>query len=219
MATTKTIVEKVKSLQKQKFSNLKVSTLPAFYDKKGYIQSLSNSISETIKNIEFDYLLFSYHGLPERHIKKSDVTNSHCKINTSCCITDSAAHQFCYRHQCFETTRQIAEQLQLKEGTYGNSFQSRLGFDSWLQPYTDRTIEKLGLQGVKKLVVITPAFVSDCIETLEEIAMQGKELFYEVGGEEFTVVPCLNNRDDWANTLINWIEKWRIIDTSKAIAK
>jgi ferrochelatase len=218
MATTLTITEKIKQLQKEKFKQLDITTLPAFYNDKKYIQVLSKSISETLEKTAYDYILFSYHGLPERHIRKSDVTQTHCKINDACCNTPSPAHAFCYRHQCLETTRLVAEKLDLKPGTYGNSFQSRLGFDAWLQPYTDRTIEKLGLKGKKKLIVVTPAFVSDCIETLEEIAMQGKELFKEVGGEEFTVIPCLNDRDDWAETLVDWIEKWRIVNTKEAIA-
>ena len=115
-------------------------------------------------------------------------------------------------------TKNIAEKLQLKEGTYSTSFQSRLGFDPWLQPYTDRTIERMGKAGIKKMVIVTPAFVSDCLETLEEIAMEGKEIFEEVGGEEFTTIPCLNDRDDFATLLAHWIEQWRIVDVETAIA-
>ena len=96
----------------------------------------------------------------------------------------------------------------LEKGTFSVSFQSRLGFDPWLQPYTDRTIEKMGLNGVKNLAIVTPAFVSDCLETLEEIAMEGKEIFEEVGGEEFTVVPCLNDREDWVKMLARWVDEW-----------
>ena len=169
---------------------------------------LGTSISESLKGVEFDHLLFSYHGVPKRHIRKSDITKSHCKIDGSCCQTPSAAHQFCYRHQCYETTKLVAEYLGLEKGKYSVSFQSRLGFDPWLQPYTDRTIERKGLEGVKNLAIVTPAFVSDCLETLEEIAMEGKELFEEAGGEKFTVVPCLNDRDDWVRVLSRWIDEW-----------
>ena len=105
--------------------------------------------------------------------------------------------------------------MNLNEGTYSTTFQSRLGFDPWLRPYTDRTIENMGLKGVKNLAVITPAFVSDCLETLEEIAMEGEEIFHEVGGQEFTVVPCLNDREDWAELLASWIETWQIKDLKK----
>ncbi len=218
MATTQTIEAYVASIKTHSFKHLKIKTLAPFYAKKDYINTLSNSILDHIKTIDYDYILFSYHGLPERHIRKTDTTQSHCKINDSCCQKPSPAHHHCYRHQCLETTRLVATQLQLKEGSYGTSFQSRLGFDEWLKPYTDRTIEKLGLNNTKKLVVVTPAFVSDCLETLEEIALQGKDLFTQVGGEQFTVVPCLNDRDDWVETLVKWIEKWRIVNLDTAIA-
>ena len=152
--------------------------------------------------------MFSYHGVPERHIRKRDITKSHCKIDKSCCITPSPAHEFCYRHQCLEVTRLVAEKLNLVPGTYSSSFQSRLGFDPWLQPPTDLTIERLGKQGVKKMAVVTPAFVSDCLETLEEIAMEGEEIFHEVGGKEFTTIPCLNDDDEFVAILTNWINDW-----------
>lgn len=208
MATTETITVLADELQQQYFPNIKISSLPAFYNKEAYINILSNSINEEIKDLDYEHLLFSYHGVPERHIKKQDITKSHCKIDGSCCHTPSEAHQYCYRHQCYETTKQVAKKLQLEEGTYSTSFQSRLGFDPWLQPYTDRTIERLGLEGTKKMAIVTPAFVSDCLETLEEIAMEGKELFKEVGGQEFTTVACLNDRDDWAKLLGEWINDW-----------
>lgn len=218
MATTETIDVKVAELQKQFFPDLKIESLSAFYKKPAYIEVLSRSIAEKLEGLDYDHLLFSYHGVPERHIKKSDITRSHCKIDSSCCQTPSPAHQFCYRHQCYETTRRVAEELQLKKGTYSTSFQSRLGFDPWLQPYTDRTIERMGKSGIQKMVIVTPAFVSDCLETLEEIAMEGAEIFHEVGGKQFTTIPCLNDRDDFAQLLANWIEEWRIVDIETAIA-
>ncbi|MBT8255378.1 MAG: ferrochelatase [Bacteroidia bacterium] len=218
MATTETINVKVAELQQQHFPQLEITSLPAFYHRPAYIEVLSRSIREHLEGLDYEHLLFSYHGVPERHIRKSDITKSHCKIDHSCCVTPSAAHQFCYRHQCFETTRMVAEALKLKEGTYSTSFQSRLGFDPWLQPYTDRTIERMGKAGIKKMAIVTPAFVSDCLETLEEIAMEGEEIFHEVGGKEFTTIPCLNDRDDFADLLATWIEEWRIIDLKTAIA-
>ena len=209
MATTETITVLANELRVSKFPNIKITSLPAFYDKEDYINVLSNSIAEYLKEKDYDHLLFSYHGVPERHIKKRDVTRSHCKINGECCNTPSRAHEFCYRHQCYEVTKQVAKSLNLKEGTYSTSFQSRLGFDPWLQPYTDRTIERLGNEGIKNMAIVTPAFVSDCLETLEEIAMEGMEIFHEVGGDKFTTVPCLNDRDDWASILVKWINEWK----------
>lgn len=208
MATTETILVLAEELRKKHFPGMQFTSVPAFYNHEDYIRVLGTSISESLKGVSFDHLLFSYHGVPERHIRKSDITKSHCKINDTCCQTPSAAHQFCYRHQCYETTRLVAEYLGLKKEQYSVSFQSRLGFDPWLQPYTDRTIERKGLEGIKNLAIVTPAFVSDCLETLEEIAMEGKEIFEEVGGEKFTVVPCLNDRDDWVRVLARWIDEW-----------
>ena len=208
MATTETILVLAEQLRQKHFPEMKFTSVPAFYNHPDYIRVLGNSIQERLQNLNFEHLLFSYHGVPERHIRKSDITNSHCKIDGSCCQTASSAHQFCYRHQCYETTRLVAEYLNLKEGTYSVSFQSRLGFDPWLKPYTDRTIERFGKQGIKKMAIVTPAFVSDCLETLEEIAMEGEEIFHEVGGKEFTVVPCLNDREDWVKMLSRWVDEW-----------
>lgn len=208
MATTETILVKAEEVRQEFFPQLKISDLPAFYNDPEYIEVLANSIARHFNGKTYDHVLFSYHGVPERHIKKSDITKSHCKIDGSCCVTPSKAHQFCYRHQCFEVTRLVAEKLQLKEGTYSTSFQSRLGFDPWLQPYTDRTIERLGKNGIKNLALVTPAFVSDCLETLEEIAMEGQEIFHEVGGQDYTTVPCLNDDPEWVNLLTKWINHW-----------
>ena len=208
MATIETILVLAEEIRKEHFPNLKISDLKAFYNRKDYIEVLSNSIAGHLENCNYDHLLFSYHGVPERHIRKRDITKSHCKIDQSCCITTSPAHEFCYRHQCLEVTRLVAEKLNLKPGKYSSSFQSRLGFDPWLQPPTDLTIERMGKQGIKNMAVVTPAFVSDCLETLEEIAMEGEEIFHEMGGKEFTTIPCLNDDKEFVTLLSNWINEW-----------
>lgn len=208
MATTETILVLAEEIRKEHFPNLKISDLKAFYNREDYIDVLSNSIEKHLKNNPFEHLLFSYHGVPERHIRKRDITKSHCKIDKSCCVTASPAHEFCYRHQCLEVTRLVAEKLNLKEGTYSTSFQSRLGFDPWLKPATDLTIERLGKQGIKNMAVVTPAFVSDCLETLEEIAMEGQDIFHEMGGQKFSTVPCLNDDEPFVNLLSKWINEW-----------
>lgn len=208
MATTETITVLAENIRRKKFPDLEIEAFDPFYHREDYIKVLANSISEYLKDKTWDHLLFSYHGVPERHIYKSDITQSHCKIDSSCCSTPSDSHSFCYRHQCFATTNKIAEALQLNEDQYSNSFQSRLGKDIWLQPYTDQTLSNLAKQGVKHLAVVTPAFTCDCLETLEEIAMEGKKLFLEEGGEQFHTIPCLNDRDDWSETLSQWINHW-----------
>ncbi|TJY34701.1 ferrochelatase [Pontimicrobium aquaticum] len=208
MATTETILVLAEEIQKQYFPQVKLDSVKAFYNKPDYIKVLSNSIKKHLEGKDYDHLLFSYHGVPERHIKKRDITKSHCKIDGSCCITPSKAHEFCYRHQCLEVTRLVAKHLQLEDNSYSSSFQSRLGFDPWLQPYTDRTIERLGKEGIKNMAIVTPAFVSDCLETLEEIAMEGQEIFHEVGGKDFTTIPCLNDDEEFVDLLSNWINNW-----------
>ncbi|WP_075341297.1 ferrochelatase [Tenacibaculum agarivorans] len=209
MATTETILVLAEKLRKEHFPDMKLTDLPAFYNKKEYISALSNSIKEYLSDKEYDHILFSYHGVPERHIRKSDITKSHCKIDGSCCNTQSAAHNYCYRHQCFQTTKNVIAELGLDENDVTTTFQSRLGVDPWLQPYTDRTIiKKAEKDGIKKLAIVTPAFVSDCLETLEEIAMEGKEEFIEAGGDEFYTVPCLNDNEEWVDALTKWINEF-----------
>lgn len=208
MATTETILVLAERIRTEHFPNLKITDLKPFYNQKAYIDVLSTSIKRHLKHHPSDYVLFSYHGVPERHIYKRDITKSHCKIDRSCCTTPSPAHEFCYRHQCLEVTRLVAETLNLEAGTYSTSFQSRLGFDPWLKPATDLTLERLGKQGIQSLAVVTPAFVSDCLETLEEIAMEGQNIFLEMGGRTFTMIPCLNDDNDFVDLLSKWIKDW-----------
>ncbi len=208
MASTVTIFVLAEELRKKHYPKMVFSEFPAFYNRKDYIQNLADSIKKSLKDFEFDHLLFSYHGIPERHIRKTDVTKSHCKIDATCCQTPSPAHQFCYRHQCYETTKQVVEILGLKPEQYSQTFQSRLAGDKWLTPYTDVEINKMPEKGIKKLAVVTPAFVSDCLETLEEIGMEANHEFKVHGGEEFFAVPCLNDSVEWCDTVANWIADW-----------
>ena len=216
MATTETILVLAETIRKEHFPQLAIQDLKAFYNNTNYIKVLSNSVAKHLEGKDYEHLLFSYHGVPERHIRKSDITKSHCKIDGSCCATASPAHEFCYRHQCKEVTRLVGQALNLKEGSFSTSFQSRLGFDPWLQPYTDRTIERLGKEGIKKMAIVTPAFVSDCLETLEEIAMEGEEIFHEMGGKDFMTIPCLNDDKEFVDLLSGWINEWALSETVTA---
>ena len=208
MATTETILVLADQLQQEFFPHMNLESLPPFYNNPEYIKVLSESIKSYLKGKDYEHLLFSYHGIPERHIRKSDITKSHCKMDKSCCSTPSEAHAYCYKHQCVEVTRLVGEYLKLDPDAFSTSFQSRLGFDPWLRPYTDRTIERLGKEGIKNMAIVTPAFVSDCLETLEEIAMEGEEIFHEAGGKNFTTIPCLNDNSEWVKLLAKWIEEW-----------
>ena len=209
MASTTTILVLAEELRKKHFPEMKFTIVPAFYNKPDYIKALANSIKKHLGNYDYDHLLFSYHGIPERHIRKTDITKSHCKIDGSCCNTPSPAHEFCYRHQCYETTKQVVKLLEIPEGKYSQTFQSRLAGDKWLEPYTDIEINKMPEKGIKKLAVVTPAFVSDCLETLEEIAMEANHQFKEHGGEEFMAIPCMNDEDEWCEVVANWIKDFQ----------
>ena len=209
MASTTTIVVLAEELRVKYFPEMTFTNVPAFYNKPDYIQALANSIKKHLENFDYDHLLFSYHGIPKRHIRKTDITKSHCKIDGSCCNTPSPAHEFCYRHQCYETTKQVVKLLGIPEGKYSQTFQSRLAGDKWLTPYTDVEINKMPEKGIQKLAVVTPAFVADCLETLEEIAMEANEQFLHHGGKEFMAVPCLNDEDEWCGVVANWIEEFK----------
>lgn len=209
MATTETIEVLAEELRKKHFANMTITSMPAFYNRQEYIDALATSIQTHLDQNEWDHILFSYHGVPERHIYKSDTTKSHCKIDGSCCNTPSVAHQHCYRHQCLETTKQVVEKLNIPEGKYTNTFQSRLGPDKWLQPPTDKTVNQLAENGIKHLAVVTPAFVADCLETLEEIGMEARDEFLHHGGTSFKTIPCLNDNDAFIDALVTWITTWQ----------
>ena len=209
MSSTETVLVKAEEIRKEFYPNIKTTEIPHFYNEPRYIKAMSDNIKNHLKDFEYDHILFSYHGIPERHIFKTDPTKKHCKLDKSCCEKPSIAHETCYRHQCFETTKEIVKALDLKEGTYSNSFQSRLLKDPWLKPYTDFEFDRIPKEeGKRKMAVVTPAFVSDCLETLEEIAMEGKEQFLEGGGTDYKHIPCMNDNDDWVKVMNTWIDEW-----------
>lgn len=207
MSSYETVVEKVKDEVKTNFPHLKIKTVKPFYKEKNYIDLLCNKIKATIDKIDYDHILFSYHGIPISHLKISDPTNSHCYKVKNCCSVHSKAHEFCYKHQVIETTEAVINKLKIDKNKYSNAFQSRLPNEAWLKPYTDDELVRLAKEGKKRLVIVTPAFVTDCLETLEEIAMEGKEEFLEAGGESYHYVPCLNDDDDWATLISKWANK------------
>lgn len=209
MSSYETVVVKAEEIISKSFPSVKLDTFPVFYNDQDYIKAMVTNIKVFLKDKDYDHILFSYHGIPERHIRISDTTKSHCKIDGSCCEINSTAHKTCYRHQCFETTKAIVNQLDMNGKTHSNSFQSRLLKDPWLKPYTDFELEAFPEKGIKKIAVITPAFVTDCLETLEEIAMEGKDEFLKAGGTSYVHVPCMNDNDDWVTTVAKWTEDWK----------
>jgi ferrochelatase len=194
MSSYETAVARVQELA----SGLKLHVQPPYFDDPAYIRALAGSAEEHLKQ-SYDHLLFSFHGIPERHLRKSDPTGRHCLSRPDCCDCDSPAIATCYRAQCFKTAAAFVKQTGVTN--YSVSFQSRLGRDPWLTPYTDQELPRLAAAGVKRIVVICPAFVSDCLETIEEIGMRGKETFLAAGGQEFRQIPCLNEHPLWIEAL------------------
>ncbi len=200
MSSYETAVVYVEDTFKANNYSFTLSTIPPFYNNPQYISALAKSIKPHLSN-PYDLVLFSYHGIPERHVKKTDATGSHCLNTPDCCNVHSKAHETCYSHQVRTTTKLVAEQLEIPTQKFATSFQSRLGRDAWLKPYTAKRLTELPKEGIKKLVIVCPAFVSDCLETLEEIAEEGKELFLEAGGESFTLIPCMNTDPNWISAM------------------
>ncbi|HEU5364473.1 MAG TPA: ferrochelatase [Hanamia sp.] len=206
MSSYETAVEYVKEFYSKNKYSFKLDFVKPFYNEPGYVNALAENIRPYL-NQPYDQLLFSYHGIPERHIRKSDITGCHCLQTENCCETDSPAHAFCYRHQIRMTTKLVTERLGIPQNKYSISFQSRLG-KGWLTPFTDIRLQELPAEGVKNLLIVCPAFVSDCLETLEEIAMRGKEIFLNAGGESYTMIPCLNTNPLWVNVIRSYVTEF-----------
>jgi len=196
MSSYETAVERVKEAVRHIAPRMQLRVQPPYYNLPDYIEALVASARDYLSQ-PYDHLLLSYHGLPERHLRKSDPTGCHCLKVANCCEVPSPAHATCYRAQCIQTTKLFVAKAGVPKEKHSMAFQSRLGRDPWMQPYTDAEITRLAKSGVKRLLVMCPAFVSDCLETLEEIGVRGRETFREAGGEELTLVPCLNEHPRW----------------------
>lgn len=199
MSSYETAVEDARLVHQMEKYPFKLRFLKPFYNDPAYINALAESMKPYVFKA-YDHILFSYHGLPARHLRKSDITKQHCLKVADCCNADSMAHKTCYRHQVFTTTRLVTEMLGIPKDKQSISFQSRLG-KGWLEPFTDIRLEEMPKEGIKNLLVACPAFVSDCLETLEEIAERGKEIFMKAGGESFEMIPCMNTHPVWVNAV------------------
>jgi protoporphyrin/coproporphyrin ferrochelatase len=206
MSSFETAVLHVQKAHKEGGYPFSLKVVQPFFKHVEYIAALSESIRPFLKE-PYDHILFSYHGTPERHVRKTDPTGNHCLKCTDCCNVPSPAHAVCYRHQIIETTKRVASFLQIPEDKFSFSFQSRLGSDQWLKPYTVDLFKTMPENGIKNLIVVCPAFVSDCLETLEEIWVEGKEDFLHAGGDQFRVVPCLNTDPSWVKTIHTLIKE------------
>ncbi|WP_257285059.1 ferrochelatase [Endozoicomonas sp. SESOKO1] len=205
MSSVKTVIERAKSLMQEMNITIPLRVHPVFYDHDGYIEALVESAKPWLEK-DFDHLVFSYHGVPERHVMKDDPTGNHCLKDKSCCQKTSIAHKTCYRHQVYQTTEAFVEKAGIPIDKYSVGFQSRLGKAKWLEPNTLDVLKQLADQGARKVLVICPSFVSDCLETLEEIGIGAKDEFIKAGGESLELIPCLNDHPAWITLLQQWTE-------------
>jgi ferrochelatase len=207
MSSWETVVVKVYEEAARHGGKLRVTCEQPFYEDSDYIEALY-AASRPYLEQPHDYVLFSYHGIPVRHLRKADSSNGHCTLVNDCCNTCSPAHNTCYRAQIYKTTQAFVRRAGIPAEKHSVSFQSRLAGEPWLTPYTDHELERLPKQGVKRLLVMSPAFVADCLETLEEISVEGKETFIEAGGVEFQQIPCLNDHPAYIDFLFGRVTSW-----------
>ncbi len=207
MSSWETVVVRVKEEIARQAPQLRVTTIQPFYADADYIAAL-HAIAAPFLAQPYDHVLFSYHGLPERHMRKADSSHAHCLAVPDCCNTCSPAHATCYRAQCFATTRALVAQAGIAAEKHSISFQSRLAGEPWLSPYTDFEFVRLAKEGKKRLLVICAAFTADCLETIEEIAGEGRKIFIGAGGESFSQIPCLNDSPVYIDFLAKRVQHW-----------
>lgn len=207
MSSWETAVVQVYEEAARHAPDTRVRLMPPFYADPDYIDALA-AVTAPLLAEPYDHVLFSYHGLPERHLRQTDPSHAHCLTVRDCCAECSPAHATCYRAQCFATTRALAAKLGLPPERHSVSFQSRLAGEPWLRPFTDHELQRLPKSGVKRLVVLCPAFVADCLETLEEIALTGRDTFIAAGGESFRHIPCPNDQPPYIDFLAGRVRRW-----------
>ena len=200
LSTYKTAVEELK---KHVPSTVRIHILRPYYNHPQYIHLLAELARPYLPKV--DHLLFSFHGVPLRHLYKADPTQSHCLKELNCCTTPSPAHKLCYRYQVLQTTEKVGSILKLPKTHFSFAFQSRFGRDRWTEPEAEEHTRKLVQQGTRSLAVMCPGFSIDCLETLEEINLRLRQSFLEAGGKKFYYIPCLNTSPQWVEALSQWI--------------
>lgn len=205
MSCTETAFVEVDKFIQKHAPATKVIKIFDFFDHPAYIDALCEEVAK-FDISSYDHILFSYHGVPLRHIRKGDSSGTHCLQSEHCCTKISEVNRFCYKAQCLHTTKAIVQRLRLASGTYSDCFQSRLGKEEWIQPYTSDILAALARQGKKKILVISPAFTADCLETLYEISEEYKHEFVGYGGEILDKVSCVNDSDTWTKGILQIIE-------------
>jgi ferrochelatase len=198
-SATGTAIECVQSVLSKRSVIPAVTVVGDFFDHEGFISAQAGIAKEKLSAFNADHVLMSYHGLPESHVKAT--TGGHCLSKPDCCASLGSHNRFCYRAQAFATSRSLAEKLGLKSKDYSVSFQSRLGRTPWIKPFTDMILADLYKSGVRRLAVTVPSFVSDCLETIEEIGFRARDDWKALGGEDFLLIPCVNSDPRWVKAV------------------
>lgn len=210
MSSWETVVSKIHREAAKLAPDLKIECVQPYYGDADYIDALVTSARPYLDQ-PHDHLLFSYHGIPVRHLTKADSSQAHCQVVADCCHTCSPVHATCYKAQITRTTQLFAQKAGLDPAKWSISFQSRIAGEPWISPYTDHLFAELPKLGKKRLLVITPAFITDCLETLEEIRVRGAEDFSAAGGEWFSAIPCLNDQPVWIDFLERRVRSWQTV--------
>ena len=207
MSSWETVVVKVHEVVARIAPRLHLETVPPFYADADYVEALYATIQPALTR-PYDHLLFSYHGIPVRHLRKADASRAHCTVVPDCCHTCSPAHATCYKAHVTRTTELLARRAGLDPARYSISFQSRLAGEPWIEPFTDYELKRLPAAGCRHLLVLTPAFTADCLETLEEIRLTGRQIFLQAGGESFEHIPCLNDHPAYIDFLAGRVRRF-----------
>jgi ferrochelatase len=199
-SSTGTAVARVMELVQERWNVAPIDVVPAFFDDPGFLEAFTQVAKPVLSEFRPDHVLFSFHGLPVRQIEKTDGTGAHCFKTETCC--DTLANPNCYRAQSFATARSLAGRLGLEASQHTVCFQSRLGRTPWIKPYTDVVLEELAAaKQIKRIAVMCPAFVADCLETVEEIGIRLRDQWKAAGGEELVLVPSLNATPAWVDAV------------------
>ena len=204
MATTVTTELETRNVAMNVASDIELIFTKPFFDNEEYINAMVNSIKPYVENHSFDKIIFSYHGIPKRQAKKTDETGEHCFSVSNCCEIENEGSKDCYRSHTRIASDLTAKKLGLKDDQWEVAYQSRIG-PGWLTPFTDKRLAKLPEEGKDNIAILCPSFISDCLETLEEIDIRGRETFFNAGGKNMTYIPCLNDSEDTINLLENLV--------------
>ena len=204
MATTVTTELETRNVAMNVSNDFELIFTKPFFDNEEYINAMVNSIRPYIENKSYDKIIFSYHGIPKRQAKKTDQTGEHCFSTSNCCEVKNDGSKDCYRSHTRIASDLTAKKLGLEDDQWEIAYQSRIG-PGWLTPFTDKRLAKLPEEGIDNIAILCPSFISDCLETLEEIDIRGRETFLKAGGKKMTYIPCLNDSEDTINLLENLV--------------